>query len=82
MKLLVRDGSIAKICFDGFGCALSTASASMLTEWVKNKKVDEVLELPLDFAVKLLDITVSPARMKCALLPLEALQEALKTTKS
>lgn len=77
VKVVVENHHITHICFDGFGCALSTASASMLTEWVKGKHVEEVKKLTSDFVINLLNIEVTPARLKCALLPLEAIQEAV-----
>lgn len=72
---------IRNICFEGFGCALSTASASLLTEYVKGKKISEVEKLNADQVLLLLSIEVTPARMKCALLPLEAIQEVVKKSR-
>lgn len=81
INVVVEKGMVSSICFDGFGCALSTASASILTEWVKGKHVDEVLKLDSLFVIKLLKIEILPARLKCALLPLEAIQDALNNTR-
>lgn len=76
-------GIVRDICFEGFGCALSTASASLLTEYVKGKNVGEVCGITTVDVLEILAIEVSPARMKCALLPLEAIQEAVgKNSKS
>lgn len=73
----VKDEVIEHICFEGSGCALSTASSSMLTEYVKGRTVSEVLALDHEIVRSLLAIPITTVRMKCALLPLEAIREAL-----
>lgn len=78
IKAKVTDGTVDTICFEGVGCALSTASASLLTEYVKGRRVSEVIQLQDDTILSLLEIEVNPARMKCATLPLEAVKEALQ----
>lgn len=72
------DGTVKEIKFNGDGCAISMASASMLSEFVKGKKISEVGKIPPEDVFKLLGITVSPARIKCALLPLSALKNCLR----
>lgn len=72
----VTDDTLRDICFEGYGCALSTASASMLTEYVKGKTIKEIAKIDAHLVVQLLGIEVTPVRLKCALLPLEAIQEA------
>jgi len=69
---------IDEIKFRGIGCAISTAAGSLLTEAVLGKTVEEVKQLTDKDVVGLLGIEVSPTRMKCALLPLRALQKAVK----
>ncbi len=78
VKALVIDGYIKDIAFEEIGCALSTASASMLSEMVKGKSVEEVRRMTSDDVVKLLAISISPVRLKCALMPLEAIQKAIE----
>lgn len=78
VKALINDGSIQEIAFEEIGCALSTASASMLTEMVKGKSVEKVQQMTSEDVLKLLNISVSPVRMKCALMPLEAIQKAIE----
>lgn len=68
------DGTVKEIKFNGDGCAISMASASMLTDFVKGKKISELKKISPEDVFKLLGITVSPARMKCALLPLSVLK--------
>ena len=78
MQLLVRSGVIDGVGFTGRGCAISQASASLLTDEIKGKKVDEVATLRANDVLDLLGIEISPARMKCALLSLETLHGALE----
>ena len=77
MMLAVRDGVVADVAFTGRGCAISQASASLLTDEVKGKPVAEVAKLTSDDVLDLLGIEISPARLKCALLSLDTLEHAL-----
>lgn len=70
---------VKRITFEGKGCVISLASASILTEELKGKKKEEILSLDKDFMLKLLNIALSPNRLKCALLPLEAIQKAVRS---
>lgn len=73
-----KQGRINKIGFIAEGCVLTQASASLLTEFVKNKKESEVLALTKDDIIALLGIAIGPNRMRCALLPLHALHALTK----
>lgn len=73
IELNVQDGVVTAIKFHGRGCAISQASASMLTEMVEGKPVEELKNLGKDEILEALGIEVSPARLKCALLPLRAM---------
>src|SRR5690349_19447172 len=77
MQLRVRDGQIAAVGFTGRGCAISQASASLLTDEIKGKPVESAAGMSPDDVLDLLGIEISPARMKCAMLSLETLQGAL-----
>ncbi len=77
MQILVKDDTIADVRFSGSGCAISQASASLLTEYVKDKPVSEVLHLEPTKVLELLGVTLSPARLKCGLLSLETLKKTL-----
>lgn len=68
---------IDEIAFSGEGCAISQASASMLTEKVKGMKVTDAKKLNTDDIIKMLGTTLTPSRTKCATLPLEVLTKAL-----
>lgn len=74
MDLKVNDGVIKDIKFSGRGCAISQASASMLTEMIEGKPLDEVRELTKEDMLETLGITLTPVRVKCALLGLKVLK--------
>ena len=82
MDLKLRDGLIEDIKFSGRGCAISQASASLLTEAVKGKTLAEVASIGKEDVLENLGINISAARLKCALLGLKVLKQALalKTT--
>jgi nitrogen fixation protein NifU and related proteins len=84
MQLRVRDGVIDGVGFTGRGCAISQASASLLTDEIKGKPVDTVTSMGSTEILEMLGIEISPARMKCAMLSLETLHGALEpdTSKS
>jgi len=77
MDILTENGLISDIRFQGQGCAISQATASLLTETVKGKAIEEALALGRDDILALLGVTLTPNRLKCALLPLETLQKTL-----
>jgi nitrogen fixation protein NifU and related proteins len=77
LQLRVRDGVLDGVAFTGRGCAISQASASLLTDEVKGKPVSDAARLSSSDVLDLLGIEISPARMKCALLSLDTLQHAL-----
>lgn len=78
IRLVIESGKVKDVRFEGVGCAISIASASLLTEEIKGKSVGEVEGFFSEDLVGLLGIPISSARMKCALLPLAAMKEALK----
>jgi nitrogen fixation protein NifU and related proteins len=77
MMLGVRDGVVERVGFTGRGCAISQASASLLTDEIKGKPLADVARLGGDDVLELLGIDISPARLKCAMLSLDTLQQAL-----
>jgi nitrogen fixation NifU-like protein len=77
LQLKVRDGMITGVGFTGRGCAISQASASLLTDEVKGKPAVEAAKMNAQDVLDMLGIEISPARLKCALLSLETLQKAL-----
>ncbi len=78
LQVRVHDGKIDGVGFTGRGCAISQASASLLTDEVKGKTIDDAAKMGSSDVLELLGIEISPARLKCALLSLETLQLALE----
>ena len=76
MELQIADGKVTDVRFSGRGCAISQASASMLTQSVRGLSLEEITALPKEAALENVGIGISPARMKCALLGLKVLKSA------
>jgi nitrogen fixation NifU-like protein len=75
---LDRDGgAIADVAFDGRGCAISQASASILTDELRGMSLDDVRALDPRGVVEALGVPIGPARLKCALLGYKVLQGAV-----
>jgi nitrogen fixation protein NifU and related proteins len=77
IDLRVKDGVIDDVKFSGRGCAISQASASMLTELIEGRPLEEVKALTKDDLLEELGVPVSPARLKCALLSLKVLKAGI-----
>ena len=77
----VNSNKVEQVAFNGEGCAISMASASMLSEIVEDKSIHSLKRLTKDDILKLLGIHPTPSRLKCALLSLEVLHKALKNYK-
>ena len=76
MQLELDDGVVKDVKFSGKGCAISQASASMLTEVVKGMKLSDVAKLSKEVVLENVGIGISPTRMKCAMLGLRVLRSA------
>ena len=77
MELIVDEhGVVSDIRFSGQGCAISQASASMLTETIKGMNIEDVAKLSKDVVLENVGIGISPTRMKCAMLGLRVLKSA------
>ncbi len=77
MDLQVESNRVTAVRFRGRGCAISQAAASMLTEMIDGKSVQEVIALGKDDVLEALGIPISPARTKCAFLSLRVLHRGL-----
>ena len=78
IQLKLRRSIVSEARFKGDGCAISTAAASLLTELVVGEDVEELVNLPDARLIAALESDIKPARLQCALLPLQALREGLK----
>jgi nitrogen fixation NifU-like protein len=74
MDFRVKDGVIEDVRFHGRGCAISQASASLLTERLKGLSLEAAQKIGKDDVLGELGIQISPARIKCALLSLKVLK--------
>jgi nitrogen fixation NifU-like protein len=72
-----EDERVTDVAFTGRGCAVSQASASMLTDELRGKSLEDIARLQSQDVLDLLGIEISPARLKCALLSLDTVQRAL-----
>ncbi|MGQ9617636.1 MAG: Fe-S cluster assembly sulfur transfer protein SufU [Candidatus Aminicenantia bacterium] len=96
LELLVKDNVIEDVRFHGTGCSISKASASMMTEAIKGKKLDYVRKIAEKFKELLFEgkedeelgelealkgVRIIPIRIKCAVLSWNVLEEALKNIK-
>jgi nitrogen fixation NifU-like protein len=77
VHIRVRDGRIEDIRFQGHGCAISQAAASIASEELKGMPVERAGTLPADWVLELLGIPVSATRRKCALLNLKVVNAAV-----
>ena len=71
------DQTIDVIRFRGDSCIISRAAASILTELIQGRTLQEVAVLPQEVLLTALNTTIRPARMKCALLSLHVLQAGI-----
>jgi len=71
------EGRLAAIRFEGKGCVISLAAASMLLEAVEGKTLDEVKKMGRQDMLDLLGVPLTTMRVKCAMLPLRALEKAI-----
>ena len=74
IDLRVKDGRIDDVRFHGRGCAISQASASLLTERIKGMSLEEAKKIGKEDVLDELGIEISAARIKCALLSLKVLK--------
>lgn len=74
IQLKVVNDVVVDAAFDGRGCAISQATASMLMEEIVGKSVDDLKQLDKAYILELLGIEIGPVRLKCALLSLKVLK--------
>ena len=77
----ILDGKISELKFEGEGCVISQAAASMLSEHCKHMKLDLVLSMTKEDIISILNLSLGPTRLRCALLCLEVLQRGVMQLK-
>jgi nitrogen fixation NifU-like protein len=93
VELAVEDGHVSAVTFEGRGCSISQASASMMTVYLQGRPVNEALEAVETFQQMMLKgqpapeefgdiealagVAKFPVRVKCASLPWKTLEQAL-----
>jgi nitrogen fixation NifU-like protein len=78
LQIQVEDGILIGIAFEGKGCVISQASASMMTEHIVRLSLEELKSFTQENMRSLLKIELGPTRMRCALLSLETLHKAIE----
>ena len=75
---VTEDGHLEAVTFEGEGCTISQAAASMLTEVVQGKSLDQVQEMSYDELIDMLGREVVSVRPRCATLGLTILKSAVR----
>ena len=78
IEIKFYNNKIEDVKFQGKGCAISLASADILLDHVKNKGINEIKKLNKEDILKMLNIELTQARLKCALLSLNTLKLGVK----
>ena len=96
LQMQVEDGKVKDAKFIGEGCSISLSSASMMTDAVKGKTLEEALDMAEKFSglmkgespefeyediEALSGVSKFPARIKCATLAWNALRKGIEQTK-
>ena len=81
IELKLQQSKIYEVRFKGDACAICIAAASLLTELVLEKDLAQLANIPDERLISALESDIKPARLQCALLPLQALREGLKDYK-
>jgi nitrogen fixation protein NifU and related proteins len=79
LYLKIENGHVQDVSFSGTLCALSTASSSLFTEFLKGKSLEELRLLTPGSVYTLLGVTIIESRTRCVLLVYQALQKSLQT---
>jgi nitrogen fixation NifU-like protein len=77
VELKIEAGVVEDVRFNGRGCAISQAAASMISDVVRGKTVEQVRALGQEDVLEELGIPLTPIRLKCALLSVNVLRVAL-----
>lgn len=78
VQLNVKNDIVKDAKFNGSGCVISMVASSLLTDKIKGMKISDVKKLNKEDILKLLKVKITPIRIKCVLLSLEATKKALE----
>lgn len=78
LYLQTKRRAVIDASFQGEGCSISIAAASIFTQYLKGKSTTVLQKIDAKRMMSIVGITVSPGRIKCLLLPLEALKQSLR----
>jgi nitrogen fixation protein NifU and related proteins len=78
LRLDKTGSAVADVAFDGRGCAISQASASIMTDTLRGQTLDQVRAMNPKDLLDELGVPIGPARLKCALLAYKVLQGAVR----
>lgn len=81
IDLRLSDDRVADVRFQGQGCAISTAAASILTEKIKGAPLERIRTFSKEEMLEALGVPLSPVRLKCGLLALKVLKAGLSGMK-
>lgn len=81
LELKLHQSKVSEVRFKGDACAICTAAASLLTEMVLGEDIKQVANIPDARLLATLESDIQPARLQCALLPLQALREGVENYK-
>jgi len=72
-----EEGIVTEAAFDGYGCAISQASADLLVESIQGKSLEDIKDYTKEDLLEMLGLELGPARIKCALLSLKVLKAGI-----
>jgi nitrogen fixation NifU-like protein len=73
----IKNNKVSETGFSGKGCAISQASASILSEMILDTNLESIREITAEDLLDAIGMTISPVRLKCALLSLKVLKSGL-----
>jgi nitrogen fixation NifU-like protein len=82
LKLQIKvneEGTITDAKFKAFGCGSAIASSSLVSEWVKGKKLDQAMEIKNTEIAK--HLSLPPVKLHCSLLAEDAIKAAVNDYK-
>lgn len=77
LTIKIENKKVKEVHFSGVGCAISQASASLFTEFMKGKNIISLGKSSNEDVLQLLGIDLTPVRIKCAVLILKTLQKGI-----